>query len=222
MKGISRQDINHDREISRSLPSSAMCIHKYFIFKQCGHSYFAPQPLKLCAARIAQNEAKYTTPKKSRSKRSKSEAATVPPTSCIPTAHPYRTLIIHSGLCLHCELRRAQALAIAESNIQIATYPERKWRVRYSVPQKSGLEGAFPEGGWANGSDLDVNGFVRREEEARRSKKAEEMRRKEVEGAQELRSPASASSWKTSHRHVDDDAANTRSGSFGSFGARRL
>lgn len=114
---------------------------------------------------------------------------------CVPTAHPYRTLLIHTGLCLSCELRRAHALQIAQANIHIATFPERKWKIRYTTPSKHGLEGAFPEGGWADGSDLDVNGFVKREDEARRSKEA-----KELSGKADTGSPESATSWKTSHR----------------------
>ena len=194
-----------------------MCIHKYFIFKQCGHSYFAPAILVPCASRVAQDEARCTTPKKKKSTgRSRSNtSAAPPPTRCIPTAHPYRTFLIHTGLCLHCEIRRAQGLALAERNIQVATFPERKWRVRYSVPQKSGLEGAFPEGGWANGSDLDVNGFIRREEEARKSKEAAEMRQSGSGGeVKESGSPLSASSWKTSHRHMSNEMER-RTGSIG-------
>jgi len=98
---------------------------------------------------------------------------------------------------------------LAESKIQLTTYPEQKWRVRYTVPAKSGLEVAFPEGGWAQGSDLDVNGFVRREEEAKRRKEANLTRL--VEGQKETGSPASATSWKTSHRHVNSrDGRMTR------------
>jgi hypothetical protein len=117
---------------------------------------------------------------------------------CVPTAHPYRTLLIHAGLCLSCELQRARALQIAQGNIHITTFPERKWKVRYTTPLKHGLEGAFPDGGWANGSDLDVNGFVKREEEARKSKEARELGGKA--DAVDNGSPASATSWKTSHR----------------------
>jgi hypothetical protein len=91
-------------------------------------------------------------------------------TVCTPTAHPYRTHLISTGLCLSCERQRAHSLALAERNISLVTLPERKWRVRYNLPTKARLERAFPDGGWAQGSDIDVNALVRkeREEEERR------------------------------------------------------
>jgi hypothetical protein len=182
-----------------------MCIHQFFIFSQCGHSFFAPAPLVSCrTAAVGKRHRPGISMQESKSRRRRPEIDAVPPGSeaCIPTAHPYRTILIHSSLCLHCEIERAQALQAAEKILNVVTFVEGKWRVRYTAPSKQDL-GSEPNGGWAQGHELDVNGFVEREKrEEERSKQSSLMRQgSSLSGTENTGSPSSAASWKTSHRH---------------------
>lgn len=113
-----------------------MCVHKFYIFLNCGHSFFAPNPLIPCP------DAEFTPLHPSEHYRlsSKLPVLTHEPfsTNCTPEAHPYRTVRIYNGLCLHCEVRREHLLARAEQDIGNAVrFDESKWRVQY-VNEKAG------------------------------------------------------------------------------------
>jgi predicted neutral ceramidase superfamily lipid hydrolase len=82
--------------------------------------------------------------------------------------------------------------------------------MRYTLPTKTGLDGAFPDGGWAQGSDIDVNALVRKEKEE------EEARRSKERGIM-VGSPESERNWKTSHGVNEGQVS---SGGFSLKGAR--
>jgi hypothetical protein len=106
-----------------------MCIHKFYIFQNCGHSFFASRPLIPCA------DAKFTPLPPSKHyylSRSLGTIAHEPFSStCTPQAHPYRTIRINDGLCLDCEVRRKYLLAQAEQDLDVVKFEESKWRVQY-------------------------------------------------------------------------------------------
>ena len=177
-----------------------MCIHKYYIFTNCGHSFFAPGPLQLCAEATFQPLPPSKHYKLSRRSAISTHAAYS--STCSPKAHPYRTVRIEYGLCLHCELRRAQLLKNAEDTMEVVTVKENKRRVMYQVPQTSGSN--FPEGGWAEGN-IDVNGLQKQEKRRERS-------RKMGSGVGGGAPPLSPTSWKSSHRSMESEGReSTRS-----------
>jgi hypothetical protein len=119
-----------------------MCIHKYYIFLNCGHSFFAPGPLVTC------KKATFLPLPPSQHYRlsRKSSVSTHTPFSstCMPEAHPYRTIRITYGLCLDCEVRRKYLLAQAEQDfVSVVRFDESKWRVQYRSP--NGRKGKFRE-----------------------------------------------------------------------------
>jgi hypothetical protein len=119
-----------------------MCVHKYYIFLNCGHSFFAPGPLITCpkATFLPLPPSQYYHLSR------KSSVSTHAPFSstCVPKAHPYRTVRINHGLCLNCEVQRKSLLAQAEQDfISIVRFDESKWRVQYQSP--SGRKGKYRE-----------------------------------------------------------------------------
>jgi hypothetical protein len=110
-----------------------MCIHKYHIFLNCGHSFFAPGPLLICDKATflpLPPSQHYRLSRKSSMKTHEPFSST-----CVPQAHPFRTVRIDHGLCLECEVRRKYLLAQAEQDfISPVKIDEKKWRVQYVSP----------------------------------------------------------------------------------------
>lgn len=124
-----------------------MCIHKYYIFKRCGHSFFDHNPLVVCdLATIAVYPllAREPTQVNTEKMLNLEETATQSPKSpdarlendnekfksrwpksksflsaCRPRAFAYTSYNIEK-LCSSCESRRSELLEVAEGNIKNA------------------------------------------------------------------------------------------------------
>jgi hypothetical protein len=120
----------HTAHQTRICKQANMCIHKYYIFLNCGHSFFAPGPILIC------DKATFPSlpPLQHYRLSLRSSISTHAPYSstCVPEVHPYRTVRIRCGLCLDCEIRRHYLLEQAEQNfIPAVRFDESKWRVQY-------------------------------------------------------------------------------------------
>jgi hypothetical protein len=131
-----------------------MCIHKYYIFLNCGHSFFAPGPLLIC------DKATFPPLPPSQHYRlsRRSSISTHAPFSstCVPQAHPYRTVRVAHGLCLDCEVRRKYLLSQVEQDfISPVRFDESKWRVKYRSPR--GWRGKQREEEWEKWGEEDLS-----------------------------------------------------------------
>ncbi|KAF2436457.1 hypothetical protein EJ08DRAFT_691623 [Tothia fuscella] len=126
-----------------------MCIHKFYIFVNCGHNFFAPGALLPCPDATFPSLPPSQHYRLSR-KSTTLQTHTPTSTTCTPTAHPYRTIRIRHGLCLDCEVRRKYLLAQAEQDVlNVVTVDESKWRVQYASEKKrGGGKGKGNEGSW--------------------------------------------------------------------------
>jgi hypothetical protein len=107
-----------------------MCLHKFYIFMNCGHSFFAPGALIPCA--IAEFSSLQPSKDYQLSKRLQVITQESLSSTCTPKAHPYRTIRINNGLCLDCEVRRKYLLAQAEQElVNVVQFEESRWRVQY-------------------------------------------------------------------------------------------
>jgi hypothetical protein len=109
-----------------------MCIHKYYIFTACGHSFFGPNTLRHCndyhlhsSTTSPHAPANITT--------SSTQNSSSPPTPrCLPQAHPYHTIRLHDTFCLRCAAKRYARLQRAEQKVRVVEINETKWRVWYA------------------------------------------------------------------------------------------
>src|SRR5215469_4321982 len=109
-----------------------MCIHKYYIFTACGHSFFGPHTLRHC-------DTYYLHPSTTPPHASASNAAVdthnatlLPKPQCPPQAHPYHTIRLHDAFCLSCAAKRYVRLQRAEQIVRVVKVDETKWRVWYA------------------------------------------------------------------------------------------